>query len=451
MLNSSKVIIWGMGITGQACADYLSQEEKDLILIDRKDPALWIDGKNYKSNVMTIAEDQVNFEYFLKFEIDYILVSPGVDLRKGLWPKLKSHGFKILGDIEFVYLHTKRPIIAVTGTNGKSTTVNMIKTGLELAGKNVFLGGNWGVPAFYALKKDQHLSYDWLILETSSFQLELTKTFTPKIAVITNISMSHAERYDDFNQYFRAKMHLVQNGPDIPSHVIVPKKQHELFYDLLDSTAKIVNYFDVKDLELFDFSKVKVLGTHNYENFAATYHVLKAAGVENLESIMQDLIDQFSGIPHRLERVASWNDVYFYNDSKSTNIEATKTALKSFNQYLPHHPIVLVLGGKLRSEDVSFLKELKNFQKISLVLAFGEAKDQIKNELTGFIKVEVFPQLSEIMQFMKLHLNADPTQKLIFLFSPCFPSFDQFKNFEHRGEVFKMEVKNLISILPSGH
>jgi UDP-N-acetylmuramoylalanine--D-glutamate ligase len=289
------------------------------------------------------------------------------------------------------------------------------------------------------------------VLETSSFQLELTKTFTPKIAVFTNMTMSHAERYDDFATYFRAKMHLVHNGPDLPTHVIVPKKQHELFYEHLESTAKIVHYFDTKDLDLFDFSKVKVLGTHNYENFAATYHVLKAAGVDLCDVVMQKLIDQFSGIPHRLERIASWNEVYFFNDSKSTNIEATKTALSSFSKYLPHHPIVLILGGKLRSQDVSFLTQLQQFEKIALVLAFGEARNLIQAELKNKIKVESFANLELLMKFIQKHLSADENQKLILLFSPCFPSFDQFKNFEHRGEVFKQQVKALISELPSGY
>jgi UDP-N-acetylmuramoylalanine--D-glutamate ligase len=153
MVNSSKVIIWGMGITGQACADYLSHEGKDLILIDRKDPAQWIELERYKSKILTFAENQISVDGLLQYSIDYILVSPGVDLRLGIWPKLKAQGYKILGDIEFVYLNSKRPIIAVTGTNGKSTTVNMIKTALELAEKKVFLGGNWGVPAINALKK----------------------------------------------------------------------------------------------------------------------------------------------------------------------------------------------------------------------------------------------------------------------------------------------------------
>lgn len=440
-----------MGITGQACADYLSLEGKDLILVDRKDPAQWLELTRYPSQTLCMAEDQVTFDKLLQYDIDYILVSPGVDLRLGIWPKLKQHGYKILGDIEFVYLHSKRPIIAVTGTNGKSTTVNMIKVGLELAGKKVFLGGNWGVPAILSLNKAEHLSYDWLVLETSSFQLELTKTFTPKIAVITNISMSHAERYEDFLTYLRAKMRLITNGPDVPTYVIVPKKQHALFYEQLDSTAKIVNFFDVKDLDLFDFSKIKVLGTHNYENFAATYHVLKATGISQLDLVMQKLIDQFAGIAHRLERVASWNDVYFYNDSKSTNIEATKTALKSFTKYLPNHSIVLILGGKLRSQDVSFLKELQIFEKVVLVLAFGEARHLIQQELNGLMKVEQFDDLNMIMQFMYKHLKADTNQKLVLLFSPCFPSFDQFKNFEHRGEVFKQVVQALIAELPSQH
>lgn len=448
MLNNSKVIIWGMGITGQACADYLAQEGKELILIDRKDPMLWIDMDRYPTKVLCLAEEKVTLDFLSQFSIDYIMTSPGVDLRTGLWPKLKDRGYKIMGDIEFVYLQSKRPIIAVTGTNGKSTTVNMIKHGLELAGQKVFLGGNWGVPAVYALDKKTHLSYDWLVLETSSFQLELTKTFTPKVAVITNISMSHAERYDNFNSYLRAKLHIVMNSADQATHVVVPKKQHELFYNLMEPLAKIVHYYEVKDLDYFDFSKMKVLGIHNYENFAATYQVLKSIGIVDLNNVMQKLINQFPGIPHRLERVGNWNEVYFYNDSKSTNIESTKTALRSFSKYLPHHPIVLVIGGKLRSQDITFLDELKSFEKIALVLAFGEAKKLIQQQLQAVMKVEQFETLSEVMKFMHKHLLADQHQKLVMLFSPSFPSFDQFKNFEHRGEVFKQEVSSLIQSLP---
>lgn len=451
MQNSNKVIIWGMGITGQACADYLSQEGKELILIDRRDPADWIDIQRYKNTVITVAEDKVTMDFLRKFSIDYILASPGVDLRKGLWPQIKQEGIKIMGDIEFVYVNSKRPIIAVTGTNGKSTTVNMIKTALELAGKSVFLGGNWGIPAIMALDKEKHLSYDWLVLETSSFQLELTKTFTPTIAVITNVSMSHAERYDDFNSYLRAKLQIINCSADQATHVILPKKQNDLFYPYLESLSKMVHFYEVKDLNFFDFSKVKVLGSHNNENFAATYHVLKSAEIENADQVMQKLIDIFPGIPHRLERAGRWNEVYFFNDSKSTNIEATKTALNSFTKYLPHHPIVLILGGKLRSTDVNFLEQLKEFSKIALVLSFGEASALIKNQLTSFVKVESLSTLTDVMSFVEKHLQVDSTQKLILLFSPSFPSFDQFKNFEHRGECFKQEVQALIARLPLEH
>jgi len=451
MVNTTKIIIWGMGITGQACADYLSREGKELILVDKKDPKEWIDVERYQTPVITIAESSITIDFIKQFAIDYILTSPGVDLRKGLWPQIKDIGFKIMGDIEFVYLHSKRPIIAVTGTNGKSTTVNMIKTALEIAGKKVFLGGNWGVPAINALNKEQHLHYDWLVLETSSFQLELTKTFSPHIAVITNVTMSHAERYDDFQTYFRAKLQIVNCSADKATHVVLPKKQHELFYSHFEDLSKIVHYYDAKDLNYFDFSKIKVLGSHNYENFAATYNVLKSAEIENCDQVMQRLIDTFPGIPHRLERISRWNEVYFYNDSKSTNIEATKTALNSFSKYLPIHPIVLILGGKLRSQDVEFLTQLQEYSKIALILAFGEAAHLIKKQLSSFFKVETHLTLNDVMIFMEKHLIADSSQKLILLFSPSFPSFDQFKNFEHRGEVFKQEVQALIARLPLEH
>jgi UDP-N-acetylmuramoylalanine--D-glutamate ligase len=448
MPNTAKIIIWGMGITGQACAEYLIKQGKNLILIDRKDPTLWLDVSRYPGNVITFSEDQVTLEIIKKYPIEYILASPGIDLRKGHFPQIREMGIPIMGDIEFVFLHTQTPIIAVTGTNGKSTTVNMIKSALELAGKKVFLGGNWGIPAVKALENTHDMQYDWLVLETSSFQLELTKTFAPAVAVITNITMSHAERYDDFHSYLNAKLQIINCSVQKASHVVLPKKQRELFYPHLEKTSKIQHLFDTKDLELFDFSKVKVLGPHNLENFSATYQVLKSINLENRDEVMQKLIDTFSGIPHRLERVGSWHEVYFYNDSKSTNIEATKTALSSFSQYLPHHPIVLILGGKLRSDDVSFLEQLKGFSKIALVLSFGEAAQKVNKQMGSWIKVEAMKTLSEIIIFLEKHLRADTQQKLILLFSPSFPSFDQYKNFEHRGEMFKQEVQALIQRLP---
>lgn len=445
------IIIWGMGITGQACAKYLEDQGRDFIIIDKKNPAAFCPVEQWKRLKAAYAENEFDEEKLSQINVDFILASPGIDMRKGLWPQIKQLGHKIIGDIEYVYQESKRPIIAVTGTNGKSTTVNMIKMGLELAGKKVFLGGNWGIPAIECLNKDKHLQYDWIILETSSFQLELTKKFAPQISVITNIFMSHSERYDNFQNYLNAKLQIINASPLEQNHVIVPKAQKEIFFEQLESVSKIAHYYDPKDLSLFDFSKAKVIGKHNLDNFAATYQVLKAASVENLEAVMQKLIDQFEGIPHRLEKVLRWNEVYFYNDSKSTNMESTKTALNSFNQFLPHHPIILILGGKLRSENAEFLLELKKYDKVTWILSIGEAQSVIKNTLSNIKRVETLNDLEGVKNFLKKHLIADPLQKIIVLFSPSFPSFDQFKNFEDRGQKFKEMAKELIKDLPAGH
>ncbi len=401
-LEGISVLIWGMGVTGKSlhkvCESYGA--------------TVWNTDKEYMGFDKFISQDEV-IESNIKF--DLILKSPGVP-----WlPELnyfKASGVDILGELEIISLLSPVPIIAITGSNGKTTVCTMLKEAFDILGINVFLGGNIGTP--YSTILNQNVKF--AILETSSFQLELIETFSPLVAAILNIVPHHQERHPTLEHYQNAKFNIFKNMSEFSS-LIVSKELKAL----VQGDFKVCVPGSIKR----DHSAMKVVGEHNIKNFQFVEEILDVLGLNT--QVMSELIERFTGVEHRIEFIGEYGKLKVYNDSKSTNINSTLTALQSFPN---DSEIFLLLGGQLRSDDISEFLKIKEYLRDEQVFLFGESREILSREFNSL-------QGESIEDFFKSNLPREGT----LLFSPGFPSYDQYKNFEHRGQNFKEMIKQYYS------
>lgn len=416
-----KIAIWGLGVSGKGALKYLSKEKKhEIFVVNKGIVDSWYsdnDLQEFITKDRCFSQDNVSG---LPKDLDFILQSPGIDPRIEELRAFDS--VKKVCDIEYVCKSLNKPIIAITGTNGKTSTVTMIHDALCLAEKKVFVGGNIGVSPFEALEDVD--SYDFFVFEMSSFQLELIDAFKPNFSAVLNVSPSHMERYDDFKDYVLAKLNITRNQ-DSKDKVLLP---FELIG--LETAASKV---EIKKLEDFNFSEMKVLGPHMKENFFVVDEVFKHFKIENREKIIQEFIDSFSGVKFRLQYMGTQKGVDFYNDAKSTNTESTITALKAFGR----KNVALILGGKLRDETQDFKPGLKEVESQVSLFLFGESRDFLREQLEDSFRVVVKEDLEELID------NIVTSEFDVVLFSPGFPSFDQYKNYIDRGEHFDKIVEKL--------
>lgn len=269
------------------------------------------------------------------------------------------------------------------------------------------------------------------MIEVSSFQLETIKEFHPTIGLILNIFPNHSERYDDVHDYARAKFRMLMNM-DAKDHLILGTENPYLD-DIKDHTSHKLFFtkgsLPVEFLSKFNFSRARVKGEHNEANFFAAYEVLRLLKIDHLDVLFQKFIETFAGVSHRLEFVLEKDGLSIYNDAKSTNALATTTAIKAFKD--AKEPLYLILGGKLRNESDKLLPDLLPFKdKIEKIYTIGDVTERLFEELKNDFKVEKSHDLKTVLQMVK-------GTKGNLVFSPAFPSFDQFKNYVDRGEKFK--------------
>ncbi len=409
-----KIAIWGMGVSGMGALRYLAKKtDHEIYLINSGELASW----PHKDEILSLVDasqcypqDQCSE---LADKLDLIVMSPGIDPKMPALVPFK--GVKKICEVELAYQQVDIPIVAVTGTNGKTTTVTLLTEALELAGKNVFLAGNIGTPFCEILLQEKE--FDIAVLELSSFQLELMDKFHPQVGVILNLEPTHMERYASFAEYENAKLLILKNmGAD--DLFIAPGK----YLGRKEGVPK----FGIKPIAGIDFSKSKLVGEHHLLNFDVVDKVLSYFKLDQGRTIIQKLVNEFSGVPYRLQYIGSKDGVDFYNDAKSTNTAATVSALKSFSD----KRVALIMGGKLRDDTQDLAAGLKDFGNIEVLYAFGEAKDFIAQQLAGLFNVVVKENLGQVMAQLALQ------DVQVVLFSPGFPSFDQYDNYVARGQAF---------------
>jgi len=343
---------------------------------------------------------------------DLIVISPGVDLKKSTISEIANKlNIKIVGEMEFASWFTKSKIIAITGTNGKTTTTTLTYEVLKSKFKGVYLAGNIGIPLSSCVLDTK--PEDIVVLEVSSFQLETILEFKPFVAAFLNLEPDHLDRYGVFDEYMKAKINLFKNQDEGDWAVL--NKNCEFNEQLIEGVKSNLSYFSSE----FD-----------NENKSAVYKIVSILGVSLKDC--DDIFSKFTGLPHRMQLVADVKGVSFINDSKATNPASTIWALKNTQA-----PTVLIAGGKDKGVDYSVvLPFLKNVTKINLI---GEAAKKIEDKLAQKIPVTIFKTLEEAVEdsFSSVEDNG------VVLFSPMCSSFDMFLNYEDRGNIFCEIVKKI--------
>ena len=383
-------------------------------------------------------------------EADFVILSPGIAPTTSIVREIGRRQLPLFAEIEVSSWLCPATIVAITGSNGKSTTTALLTHILQEAGYKAVATGNIGSPfADDVLSLNQR---DFAVVEVSSFQLEMVDTFRPKAAAILNITPDHLDRYDDFADYAQAKFriadeqrqddYLILNLDD--PHLAHPKLEgspEKLYFSTRQEVAVGVwvrddqLVFKIRDRSgtICPVAEIGIPGPHNLANSAAAAALALVLDIET-GAVAQGLAT-FAGIPHRLETVTEVDGVRWVNDSKATNVDAVNFALQSVQA-----PVILIMGGRDKGGDFAALSQLVA-AKVKLLLIIGEAADLIGSALGDATQVIAAGELGKAMEMAQAQAKAGDT----ILLSPACASFDQFRDFEERGEVFKQTVRELTS------
>ncbi|MCP4481977.1 MAG: UDP-N-acetylmuramoyl-L-alanine--D-glutamate ligase [bacterium] len=422
-MYKKKITVIGLGISGTSVIDFLCKKGAIIFVSDSSERS--------KSKLEALKQSgKINaFEVGHTEKIlaaDLIVISPGVPRDLAI---LEQADVPIISELElgFRYLNTKN-VIAVTGTNGKTTTVYLIEHILKYFKKDVFLCGNVGTPITAIAERTTKDSI--VIIEVSSYQLEWVDQFEPSAAAILNITPDHLSRYKSIEEYAEVKFRIFNHRPKIsilnmddffsrPAYLSFSLNNKEA--DIYLDNNRVI--FHAKNFK-FDISFLKVIGNHNIANIMAAILLVQdfcfsLNGIQELKNA----INSFEGLEHRLKLVCEKGGARYVNDSKSTNIDSTRVALESFEGN-----IILMLGGEHKGASLSPLVPLIK-RKVTKLIIFGESRELIKDELKEFSAMtEIFPRLADV----KLKAESGGTV----LFSPACASFDEFKNYKERGDFF---------------
>ena len=443
-LFKKKVLVVGLGVTGVATARFLKNMGAVVTVTDMAkedelgDSVAIIRGLGI--NMELGSHENSTFE-----NADLIVLSPGVPHAIPQIQRAKDKGIDVIGEIELASKFIDQPVIAITGTNGKTTTTTLLGEMLKSSGFNVFVGGNIGSPLIGYV--DREGKAEIIVVEVSSFQLDTIESFKPKVSVLLNITKDHLDRYPDFNAYVKSKCRIFKNqnsGDTVVLNGFDPLirkcteniNSRKLFFTARkeDEEGATVNG---KNIKLFfksssktqnpmsiDLSGTSIKGKHNIENAcAACLAALSAGGT--LEGI-QTALDSFKGLPHRLEYVATVNDVKYFNDSKATNVDAVIRALECFSCR-----VILIMGGRNKGADFDSLREtVRHITK--KIIAIGEAKENIISSFNDVVPVNTASTMKDAV-FAACDA-AKPGD--VVLLSPACSSFDMYDDYTHRGKVY---------------
>jgi UDP-N-acetylmuramoylalanine--D-glutamate ligase len=442
-LKGKKVLVVGLGKSGLAAALFLRRRGAQVTVSDVRS------AEALAKDIPALLDEGIMVETgghgLLTFRRqDLIVVSPGVPLNTPELAQVKSFGLPVIGELELAARFLKGKTLAITGSNGKTTTTALVGEILQKAGVPTLVGGNIGVPVVGLI--EQSTDETWSVLEVSSFQLESTEQFHPRIAVILNITPDHLDRHGSFENYALAKERIfaAQNEHDF---VVLNADNARAAQAAARSVAKVyffsvehpveqgawvedgsLVYRHAKDEtveKVMPLHNVPLKGAHNIENVLAAVCAARLAGVNAGQ--IRSAVEAFQAVEHRLEYVTTINGVEFYNDSKATNVDATAKAIASFSA-----GIHLILGGKDKNSDYSQLSQLLR-DHVRAVYTIGSAAAKIESELRGVVSILSCETLDKAVSAAA----SDARPGEVVLLAPACSSFDQFENYEHRGRVFK--------------
>ena len=356
-------------------------------------------------------------------DADLVVMSPGASLAmiSPLFPD--GWGPEVLGEMELASRYVAEPILAVTGTNGKTTTVSLMAHMLRAAGRKVFLGGNIGTPlSEYVLSGDKA---DLLVLEASSFQLQTCSRFRPRVGVLLNFAADHLDYHADMEEYWQAKLRLFARQEE-DDWAVVHADLEPAFAAQRPTKARTVFYRSAGR-----FPRSRLLGGHNQENLEAAYQACRIFGVS--EAVAQEAAESFEPLPHRVAPVAEKHGVLFVDDSKATTVDALQAALLSFDR-----PVLLLAGGVYKGGDLHALVPVMR-GKVRAVALFGAAREIFQTAWADDFAVT----WDETLEQAVTRLAAMARQGDAVLLSPATASFDQYENYKARGKDFQRIVKEL--------
>src|ERR1700756_1251038 len=442
-LKGKKVLVVGLGKSGLAAALFLRRRGAQVTVSDVRS------AEALANDIPALLEEGINVEAgghgLLTFRRqDLIVVSPGVPLDTHELAQVRSFGLPVIGELELAARFLKGKTLAITGSNGKTTTTSLVGEILKEAGLPTLVGGNIGVPVVALI--DESKDDTWSVLEVSSFQLESTEQFHPLIAVILNITPDHLDRHGTFENYALAKErifaaqtpqdYVVLNAENVRAAAAAARSKAPVYWFSLEREVPqgawvdegFVVFRQSKDAateKIISLHSISLRGEHNVENVLAAVCASRLAGAPT--DAVRRAIEKFKAVEHRLEYVATLNGVDYYNDSKATNVDATAKAIAAFST-----GIHLILGGKDKNSDYTQLCQLLR-ERVRAVYTIGSAAAKIESQLRGVVSIHSCETLDRAVSAAAS--AAHPGE--VVLLAPACSSFDQFESYEHRGRVFK--------------
>ena len=446
-LKRKNVVVVGLGRSGLAAARLLKKKEARVKVTEISNGRDEIEERAHVLADEGIEVETGRHSLSLIDEADLVVVSPGVPLSSAPVSYARKHGVPVIGELELAACFCKAPLVAVGGTNGKSTTVTLLAEIFKRAGRPALLTGNIGYPLCDFV--DELSSADLTIVEVSSFQLEMTKSFKPWIAILLNITPDHLDRHNNsFDNYAQAELSLFKNqsaddyallNDDDPLVRIAPTKARVIKFSQRDELSEgtfvkdgwVCSRFNGTENIILAYDEIKLHGVHNLENILAATLAAIICGV-SIKAI-GSVLRGFSGLPHRMEFVRDFQGVNFINDSKGTNVGAVLKSLESISS-----PVILIAGGSAKGADFSLLRKSIG-AKVRVAILLGESRQMMEKALMGAVQVKRADSLEEAVKLA--HSLADEGDTV--LLSPACSSLDMFANFEERGEIFKKAVREL--------
>jgi UDP-N-acetylmuramoylalanine--D-glutamate ligase len=448
-LKNKRVLVVGLGKSGISAAMFLRaqgarvtvSDTRSAVALAKEIPALLEAGIMVESGghgLLTFRRQ------------DLIVVSPGVPMDTPEVKQVVGFGLPVIGELELASRYLQGRVVAITGSNGKTTTTSLLGKIFADAGGPTQVGGNIGLPVIDLVAESTPETTN--VLEVSSFQLETIEEFHPWIGVVLNITPDHLDRHGSFEAYAAAKARiterqgaddfLVLNAEDKATQMVALKTKAQIFWFsgrrpikqgafVHGESILFVPREGAKAEPVMPVSDIHLKGAHNVENVLAAVCAARLAGVP-AESIRAS-VAEFKAVEHRLELVAKVKGVEFYNDSKATNVDATMKAVASFPS-----GIHLILGGKDKNSDYTLMAELLK-ERVKVVYTIGSAAEKIERQLHGVVKMVS----AETMQVAVAKAAGAAVSGDVVLLAPACSSFDQFENYEHRGQVFRQLVHEL--------
>lgn len=448
-LKGKKILVVGLAKTGVSMAHLLHKYGAEVTVSDHKSKAELL-GHLEKLGSLPVKLELGGHTPKTFLSQDLIILSPGVPPHLKIFDYARSQGVPVTGDLEFCSQFVKEPMIAVTGTNGKSTTCHMIYTFLKESGKNVWIGGNYGDPLSEYLRQD--VKAEVLVVEVSSFMLEHVQKFQAKNIVFMNLAENHLDRYRSMEDYVNAKRKVFVNVNQSTTSILNaddnavvelardPMVQRgRIFYfsrkaSLEPQIMNIGGAVSIKDqlrvrtgpeIEYYSVKDTKMRGSHSQENIMAAVLAAREHGARHED--IQRVIDTYKGMHHRLEYVRRVGGVEFYNDSKATNVHAVMRALDAFDEN-----VILIMGGKDTNLNYAPLRD-RIQRKVKSLILVGEAKERINRDIGDYSETFLIGTFEEavLISYQKSRI-ADTV-----LLSPGASSFDMFDSYVERGNYFK--------------